>query len=78
MDGITLIKDNCWLVENRARKGPVSRVSELLKLSLNSCIFVQLSLQKDTTPGIPRRSPIQVLTRPVIALTSKIERDGVY
>ena len=24
-------------------------------------------LQKDTAPGIPRRSPIQVLTRPAVA-----------
>ena len=29
-------------------------------------------------PGIPRRSPIQVLTRPAFAVTSENERDRVY
>ena len=35
--------------------------------NLENWISLQINVQKDTAPGIPRRSPIQVLTRPAVA-----------
>ena len=40
---------------------------KLKKWKIFSEFFEKLKLQKPTTPGIPRRSPIQVLTGLVVA-----------